>query len=167
MTSRATLLTGQHMARHGIDRFGLPLTPAAFARTYPGVLRSGGYWTGYAGKYGVGKPSADGYDFARVYEDRHWITGADGEKVHVTEKNTRDALDFLTTRPKDKPFDLCIGFFAPHADDRAPEQYLPQDWSAQFYAGKAIPIPLTASETYLQALPPFLAAEANEGRIRW
>ena len=25
--SRATLLTGQHMARHGIDRFGVPLTP--------------------------------------------------------------------------------------------------------------------------------------------
>ena len=36
MTSRASLLTGQYMSRHGIDRFGKPLTPEAFAKTYPG-----------------------------------------------------------------------------------------------------------------------------------
>ena len=45
-TSRASLLTGQYMSRHGIDRFGKPLTEDAFARTYPGQLRAAGYWTG-------------------------------------------------------------------------------------------------------------------------
>src|SRR5262245_33572998 len=30
MTSRASLLTGQYMSRHGIDRFGKQLTPEAF-----------------------------------------------------------------------------------------------------------------------------------------
>ncbi len=40
MVSRATLLTGQYMSRHGIDQFGKPLTPEAFASTYPGLLRA-------------------------------------------------------------------------------------------------------------------------------
>ncbi len=166
MVSRATLLTGQHMARHGVTAFGKPLTAAQFADSYPGVLRAAGYYTGYVGKYGVGQPPAGGYDFARVYEGRHWVEGKGG-KVHVTEQNTRDALDFLASRPKDKPFCLCVGFFAPHAEDRAPEQYLPQPWSAKVYRGKAIPVPQTAAEKFVKLLPPFLADERNEGRVRW
>jgi arylsulfatase A-like enzyme len=166
MTSRATLLTGQHMARHGVTAFGRPLSAEQFADSYPGVLKAAGYHTGYVGKYGVGQPPKDGFDFTRTYEGRHWLDEK-GEKVHVTEKNARDALEFLRGRPTDKPFCLCVGFFAPHAEDRAPEQYLPQPWSAKHYAGKAIPVPKLASEAGLKALPPFLAAEANEGRIRW
>ena len=73
MTSRASLLTGQYMSRHGIDRFGKPLTPDAFARTYAGVLRAGGYWTGYVGKYDVGPARPADFDFLRAYHGRHWI----------------------------------------------------------------------------------------------
>jgi arylsulfatase A-like enzyme len=166
MVSRATLLTGQHMARHGITALGRPLTPAQFAASYPGVLKAAGYHTGYVGKYGVGQPPKGGFDFAHIYEGRHWIE-AKGERVHVTEKNTRDALDFLSDRPKGKPFCLCVGFFAPHAEDRAPEQYLPQPWSAKLYEGKAIPVPATATEDHVRKLPPFLSADGNEGRVRW
>jgi len=89
MASRASLLTGQYMSRHGIDRFGKPLTPEAFAGTYPGVLRGAGFWTGYVGKYDVGAARATDFDFLRAYQGRHWITGADGERVHVTEQNAR------------------------------------------------------------------------------
>jgi arylsulfatase len=166
MTSRATILTGQHMARHGVTAFGKPLTPEQFAATYPGVLKAVGYHTGYVGKYGVGPPPKGGFDFVRTSEGRHWIE-ANGEKVHVTEKNTRDALDFLTARPAGKPFCLCVGFFAPHAEDRAPEQYLPQPWSAKPYEGKTIPVPKTATEEAVKKLPPFLSADKNEGRVRW
>ncbi|MGH9370356.1 MAG: sulfatase-like hydrolase/transferase [Vicinamibacterales bacterium] len=123
MTSRASLLTGQYMSRHGIDRFGTPLTPDAFAQTYPGLLRSAGYWTGYVGKYGVGAARPADFDFLRAYEGRHWITGADGERVHVTEKNARDSVEFLRARPREKPFLLSVGYFAPHAEDSAKEQY--------------------------------------------
>jgi arylsulfatase A-like enzyme len=166
MVSRATILTGQHMARHGVTSFGTPLTPGQFAASYPGVLRAAGYHTGYVGKYGVGRPPKDGFDFIRTSEGRHWIE-TKGEKVHVTEKNTRDALAFLAARPAGKPFCLCVGFFAPHAEDRAPEQYLPQPWSAKHYEGKAIPVPATATEEAVKRLPPFLSAEKNEGRVRW
>jgi arylsulfatase A-like enzyme len=167
MTSRASILTGQYMSRHGIDRFGKPLTPEAFARTYPGALREAGYWTGYVGKYDVGPPRAGDFDFLRAYHGRHWVADENGERVHVTEKNTRDALEFLRMRPRDRPFLLSVGFFAPHAEDSAPDQYLPQDWSAALYDDvKVLPSPL-AGDAHLRALPSFLSRDTNEGRIRF
>jgi arylsulfatase len=167
MTSRASILTGQYMSRHGIDRFGKPLAPDAFAQTYPGVLRARGYWTGHVGKYDVGTPRPTDFDVVRAYHGRHWIDGEDGERVHVTEKNARDALEFLRTRPRDRPFLLNIGFFAPHAEDRAPEQYLPQSWSAASYEGVKVPPPLLGETRHLTALPSFLSKDSNEGRVRF
>ena len=167
MVSRASLLTGQYMSRHGIDRFGKPLTPDAFARTYAGVLRAGGYWTGYVGKYDVGPPRQADFDFLRAYHGRHWIELANGDRVHVTEQNARDSIAFLRARPKDRPFLLSVGYFAPHAEDMAKEQYLPQDWSAASYEGVKVPPSRLGGEKYFRALPPFLANESNEGRIRF
>ncbi|HJZ57136.1 MAG TPA: sulfatase [Gemmataceae bacterium] len=166
-TSRATLLSGQHMARHTIDRFGVPLSPEAFARTYPAILKANGYWTGFVGKFGVGKIPDGGFDFQRSYEGVHWMPDGAGGKIHVTEKNARDTLEFLKDRPKDKPFCLSVSFFAPHAEDRAPEQYLPQPWSAKLYEGVKVPVPKTATEEHFKKLPPFLATDLNEGRVRW
>jgi arylsulfatase len=166
MVSRASLLTGQYMSRHGITAFGRALTPEAFAHTYPAVLRRAGYWVGHVGKYDVGQPRESDYDFLRAYHGVHWIESG-SERVHVTEKNARDSLEFLQPRPKDRPFALAVGFFAAHAQDNAKEQYLPQDWSAAFYKEKRIPPPIHGDPRYQAALPPFLASEANEGRVRY
>src|SRR5262249_51024103 len=125
-TSPATLLSGQHMARHTTHRFGVPLSPEAFARTYPAILKANGYWTGFVGKFGVGKIPDGGFDFQRSYEGVHWMPDGAGGKIHVTEKNARDTLEVLKDRPKDKTFCLSVSFFAPHDEDRAPEQYPPQ-----------------------------------------
>ena len=167
MTSRASLLTGQYMSRHGIDRFGKPLTPEAFAETYAGVLRAAGYWTGHVGKYDVGAPRPADFDFLRAYHGRHWVLTEAGERMHVTEKNTRDAIDFLRARPKGQPFLLTVGYFAPHAEDSAQEQYLPQEWSASMYEGVTVPPSPLGSDRHFKSLPPFLAADANEGRVRF
>lgn len=167
MVSRASILTGQYMSRHGITTFGTPIETDAFAQTVPGVLRRAGYWTGHVGKYGVGRPRAADFDVLRAYEGVHWITREDGTRVHVTGQNTTDALDFLRERPADRPFLLMVSFFAPHAEDRAPEQYLPQPWSATPYAGVTIPAPLRGAPQHLAALPPFLSHDGNEGRVRF
>jgi arylsulfatase A-like enzyme len=167
MTSRASLLTGQYMLRHGIDRFGKQLTPDAFRQTYPGVLRAAGYWTGHVGKYDVGSARPADFDFVRAYHGRHWLEPAAGERVHVTEKNARDSVEFLRERPRDKPFLLTVGYFAPHAEDGAKEQYLPQDWSAAAYSGVKVPPSPLADEKHVRALPPFLSSESNEGRVRF
>jgi arylsulfatase len=167
MVSRATLLTGQYMSRHGITKFGVQLPEKALADTYPAVLRSSGYWTGYVGKFGVGHIRKDEFDFSTEYEGKHWLPNGKGDSIHVTEKNRRDALTFLTGRPKDKPFCLTVGFFAVHAQDEHPDQYRYQPESNKYYKDDIIPTPKTATEKHFKALPPFLSTEENEGRVRW
>lgn len=167
MVSRASILTGQYMSRHGVTAFGVPIDERAWATTYPGMLRDAGYWVGFVGKYGVGQAREADFDFLRSYETRHWFDEPDGERVHVTEKNARDALEFLRSRPGDRPFALSVSFFAAHAQDNAPEQYLPQEWSAAVYGDRVMPPPIHGDARYLDALPPFLRQPSNEGRIRF
>jgi arylsulfatase A-like enzyme len=163
--SRATLLTGQWMSRHGNPAFATFKTP--WAETFPGVLRADGYWVGHVGKWHNGTFPADKYDFGRAYAGRHFVKLPDGSTVHVTEKNERDALEFLRSRPKDKPFALTVAFFATHAEDSNPRQYLPQPWSEALYKDVTIPVPKTAGDEFFKKLPPFVANEKNEGRVRW
>jgi len=167
MVSRATLLTGQYMSRHKIRDFGIQLSEEAFSQTYPAILKQAGYWTGFVGKYGVGKIRNNDFDFSTSYETKHWFPEPNGDSIHVTKKNARDALEFLKTRPKDKPFSLSVSFFATHAQDMHPDQYLYQPESEQYYRDDIVPVPETAADTFFNSLPPFLATDTNEGRIRW
>ena len=163
--SRASLLTGQWMSRHGNKAFAMFATP--WAETYPGILRAKGYWTGHVGKWHCGKFPPAQYDISRVYHGRHFMKEPDGSLIHVTQKNERDALEFLRTRPQDRPFCLTVAFFAPHAEDGNPQQYLPQPASAALYQDVTVPVPKTASDEYFHRLPPFIGSEKNEGRTRW
>ena len=167
MVSRATILTGQYMSRHHITNFGVQLSEQALTKTYPAILRKAGYWTGYVGKYGVGNIKEDQFDYSVEYEGKHWLPDGSGDSVHVTAKNEKDALYFLKNRPKDKPFLISVGFFAPHAEDLSPEQYRYQPSSEKYYRGVTIPVPKTATDEALKALPPFIGSEENEGRARW
>jgi arylsulfatase A-like enzyme len=163
--SRATLFTGQWMSRHGNPAFAMFTTP--WAETYPGLLRKNGYHVGHIGKWHNGKFPQENFDFGRSYSGTHWITEADSTKIHVTQKNENDALEFLRTRPTDKPFILTLAFFATHAEDQNPLQFLPQPASMERYKDSLIPVPKTSSDEYFKRLPPFLANEQNEGRVRY
>ncbi len=163
--SRATLFTGQWMARHGNPAFLEFKTP--WAETYPGLLRAKGYFVGHIGKWHNGKFPAQNFDFGRAYSGTHWMKQPDGTPIHVTKKNENDALEFLRDRPADKPFCLTLAFFATHAEDRNPKQYLPQPESMALYQDVIIPVPKTVTDAHFQKLPPFLASEKNEGRVRW
>lgn len=163
--SRATLLTGQWMSRHGNRAFKPFKTP--WAETYPGLLRENGYFVGHVGKWHNGKFPKEHFDFGRSYFGRHWIEQNDGTKIHVTQKNENDALDFLRERPKNKPFCLTVAFFATHAEDRNPLQFLPQPESMELYKDVAIPVPANATEASFRRLPDFVGNEKNEGRNRW
>lgn len=163
--SRATLLTGQWMSRHGNKAFDAFKTP--WSETYPGLLRANGYFVGHVGKWHNGKFPNENFDFGRSYSGTHWIKQKDETEIHVTEKNERDAMEFLRSRPTDKPFCLTLAFFATHAEDGNPKQYLPQPKSMSLYQDVHVPVPKTASDEYFKRLPPFLANEKNEGRNRW
>jgi arylsulfatase A-like enzyme len=163
--SRASLFTGQWMSRHGNNAFSMFKTP--WKETYPGILRDNGYYVGHIGKWHNGKFPADNFDYGRAYSGTHWIKEPDGTQIHVTQKNENDALEFLKTRPADKPFCLTLAFFATHAEDGNPLQYLPQPQSMELYKNDKIPVPINANDESFCRLPPFIANEMNEGRHRW
>lgn len=163
--SRASLFTGQWMSRHGNTSFKMFKTP--WSETYPGILRSHGYYVGHVGKWHNGSFPAEKFDFGRSYMGKHWMIEQDGTPIHVTRKNEKDALEFLSTRPKDKPFCLTLAFFATHAEDDNPLQYLPQKESMGLYKDITIPVPSNASDESFHRLPSFLATPRNEGRHRW
>lgn len=163
--SRASLFTGQWMSRHGNLAFQPFKTP--WAETYPGLLRDGGFYVGHIGKWHNGKFPSEHFDFGRSYSGTHWLKQPDRSKIHVTQKNENDALEFLGKRPKDKPFCLTLAFFATHAEDGNPEQFLPQPESMSLYQDVVIPIPKTATDEAFRKLPSFMVTEKNEGRVRW
>lgn len=163
--SRATLFTGQWMSRHGCQAFTAFQTP--FAETYPGILRANGWFTGHVGKWHNGKFPAEEFDVGKSYMGTHWIKQPGGERVHVTQKNERDAIAFLRERRSEKPFCMTVAFFAPHAEDGNPKQYLFQPESAELYRDVKIPVPPTATDEHFHKLPPFIANDKNEGRNRW
>lgn len=163
--SRASLFTGQWMARHGNRSFKPFETP--WAQTYPGLLRSNGYHVGHIGKWHNGKFPSKNFDFGRAYDGQHWLAQPDGSMVHVTQKNENDAMEFLKTRPADKPFCLTVAFFATHAEDKHPLQFLPQPESLKLYQNTTIPVPSNATDESFKRLPEFVGNEKNEGRNRW
>ena len=162
--SRATLFTGQWMSRHGNPAFNAFKTP--WNETYPGILRDNGYWVGHIGKWHNGKFPSDKFDFGRAYSGVHWMKNEDGTEIHVTQKNENDAMEFLSTRPKEKPFCLTLAFFATHAEDHNPKQFLPQPESMELYKDVSIPVPENATADSWKRLPDFFT-EKNEGRNRW
>jgi arylsulfatase A-like enzyme len=163
--SRASLFTGQWMSRHGNPAFAAFKTP--WAETYPGLLRANGYFVGHIGKWHNGKFPAENFDFGRSYSGTHWMKQPDGTQIHVTKKNENDALEFLRARPADKPFCLTLAFFATHAEDRNPKQFLPQPESMALYKDVTIPVAKTATDEAFRKMPPFIANEKNESRVRW
>jgi arylsulfatase A-like enzyme len=163
--SRATLFTGQWMSRHGNKGFTAFKTP--WAETYPGLLRSNGYHVGHIGKWHNGPFPQKNFDFGRSYSGTHWMKNADGTRIHVTQKNHNDALEFLRTSPKDKPFCLTLAFFATHAEDGNPQQYLPQEKSMKLYRDAVIAVPRNANDAAWRKLPSFLVSEKNESRNRY
>jgi len=92
-----------------------------------------------------------------IIDDARWDSlGAAGNSVVRTpriDQLAKEGVRFEQARPKGSPFALTVGFFAPHAEDSAPEQYLPQDWSARFYQGVKIPPPSHGDPKYTAALP--------------
>jgi len=162
--SRANLYTGQWMSRHGAEKFVMWDTP--WEQTYPGLLRENGYYLGHVGKWHNRPFPKDKFDFSTVYHGRHWYNTKEYGKVHVTKRNELDALKFLKQRPKDKPFALTLCFFATHAEDPHPDQFLPQPESMELYKDTAIPVPPNVTDESWERLPDFFD-EKNEGRVRY
>ncbi len=129
--SRISYFTGMPERVHGVGfSSSYDLTEAQWERTYPALLRKGGYHTGFVGKFGVEyytfKGSApDKFDFWWGHDgwtkflpkDHHTpsTTPYHHAKENVITFIMGEAMTkFLDTAPGDKPFCLSVSFNVPH-----------------------------------------------------
>lgn len=159
-TSRASILTGLHEESHKISDFKTPLSAELEALSFPRLLRSAGYKTGFIGKYGVGGDAAPEHLFDKTY-------GAPGlESVGQSRRFGKQAVDFLDSVKGQDSFALCVHFRAPHARDADPKQYLYDPEEAGLYQGMRMPVaPKAVDPKYFERLP--LAVRESESRVRW
>jgi arylsulfatase A-like enzyme len=171
--SRATMLSGQYMSRHGIRNFNTSFKPAALANTYPMLLKKAGYRIGFIGKYGVGTPKdqpAELYDFwacSDKGQPDYEMKDASGNYLHHTDKVNNDIQDFLKTSTTDQPFCLSVSFKAPHVQDNDPRQFIPQPRYRSMYASDSIAESPKADPRYWNSFPDFFRTEENIARERW
>lgn len=140
---RATLLTGQHSHKNGMKnnrtRFDSSKT------TMPKLMQAGGYQTAIVGKWHL-HSYPTGYDYWKIlpgqglYTDPRMINmngDTTNYKGYATDVITDEALKWMDSRDKTKPFLLHIHHKAPHRYFLAPLK-----WIEAFHS-KTFPEPAT------------------------
>jgi arylsulfatase A-like enzyme len=145
--SRATILTGQYSHIHGVTMFN---RFDSARMTVARLLQQHGYYTGMIGKWHLGSDPA-GFDRWEIlpgqgaYRDPIFYT-ATGEKTYtgryVTDVITDLAIDFVRTRPPNKPFFLMMHHKAAH------RPWEPDEAHAAQFASLHIPEPPTFWDSY-------------------
>lgn len=145
--SRATILTGQYSHLNGVPVFNRFDSSRLSVAT---LLQQGGYYTGMIGKWHLGSDPV-GFDRWEIfpgqgaYRDPLMYT-ASGEHAYtgqyVTDVVTDRAIDFLNTRPQNKPFFLMVHNKAPHRPWEPDEKHRAQ------FADRWIPEAETLWDSY-------------------
>ena len=170
VTSRACIMTGQYAARSGF-RHGKkgPTLDQLRSTTYHGILKSSGYQIGYVGKYHVGSPPKNFFDYSGAFagQGRYEQYG----KKHLTMQIGDQALDALEqfSNNRDKPFMLTVGFKSPHVQDGSKPPFYPYDenLTGHLYKDVRIPPPALAEPEFFQSQPVFIRDPKNLNRQRW
>jgi arylsulfatase A-like enzyme len=145
--SRAAILTGQYAHINGVTMFNrFDSSRMTVAR----LLQRGGYYTGMIGKWHLGSDPV-GFDKWEIlpgqgaYRNPVLYTAA-GEKTYTdryaTDVITDLALEFVESRPRDKPFFLMMHHKAPH------RPWEPSDTHAAHFGAQRIPEPVTFWDSY-------------------
>ena len=145
--SRATILTGQYSHLNGVTMFN---RFDSARMTVARLLQQGGYYTGMVGKWHLGSDPA-GFDRWEIfpgqgdYVDPVLYTATSEKKYtgrYATDVVTDLALDFIATRPPDKPFFLMLHHKAPH------RPWTPNAEHGAHFSAKTIPEPATMWDDY-------------------
>jgi arylsulfatase A-like enzyme len=160
--SRASMLTGQHAARHGINSFTKPLSEEQWTQTYPMLLRQAGYRTAFLGKLAVGDPKTQPKNLC-LPEDKFdlWYGFPQSFKFnqqgrYLTTVIEEKATQFIQGQPKDKPFLLVLALKEPHGPRDMEDPALP----ANLVPGP-IPRPKTLTAEAFEKLPAAIRQSRN------
>ncbi|MEO5999511.1 MAG: sulfatase [Chitinophagaceae bacterium] len=174
--SRASMFSGQYAARHHILDFATNFTDSVRANNFPALLKHNGYYTGFIGKYGVGNnlPESD-YDYWKGFPGQgvYFYKDAAGKPIHSTDMMGDQALEFLKTRDKSKPFCLQISFKAPHVEDanKLHNGYVYSPFYENYYSNETIPPSPTGDHKFYLAFPETFRVNSkgipNEARVRY
>jgi arylsulfatase A-like enzyme len=145
--SRAAILTGQYSHLNGVTVFNrFDSSRMTVAR----LLQQAGYYTGMIGKWHLGSDPV-GFDRWEIlpgqgaYKNPVLYTTA-GEKTYAggyaTDVITDLALEFIESRPRNKPFFLMMHHKAPHRPWEPNAKY------AAEFASRRIPEPVTLWDSY-------------------
>ncbi|NLS95309.1 MAG: sulfatase [Planctomycetaceae bacterium] len=185
MTNRACIFTGQYASRHGVIDFKTSFTPEQLAETYPGQLKQAGYYTGFIGKWGVGNPPKDYFDYNKGWPGQHqYFPDKNNLSIHLTSQMGDQAIEFLDGTPGDRPFLLAFSFKAPHVQDGDPNtamkiftpeiRALYKEFPGGFlhdpkleplYRDVVFPPPALSDPAFFASLPTYF--EPTETRKRW
>lgn len=185
MTNRACIFTGQYASRHGVIDFRTNFTPEQLAETYPGQLKQAGYHIGFIGKWGVGNPPKDLFDYNKGWPGQYqYFPEKDDLSVHLTSHMGDQAIEFLDGAPDDRPFCLAFSFKAPHVQDGDPNtamniftpeiRALYEEFPGGFlhdpkleplYRDVVFPAPALSDPAFYAALPEYF--KPTETRKRW
>lgn len=166
MTNRTCIFTGQYARRHGNWSFSTSFTPEQLDQTYPGRLKAAGYYQGFIGKWGVGRPPDGFFDYNKGFPGQSYYEHeVNGTPIHLTRLMGNQAIEFLDGIPSDRPFCLSVSFKAPHVQDNDPRQFIPDPALMSLYENVTIPPPRLADPSFFNGLPEFL--RVSENRARW
>lgn len=172
--SRATILSGLVERAHRFTFGTPPLARRICEESYPYLARVSGYRTGFVGKFGISVEGGDAtikemFDsFVPLGRNPYVKTLPDGTRRHVTDLCGDEAIEFIRTNPKGKPFCLSISFNAAHAEDGDREDHYPfPATEAALYAGIEMPRPHLDDDRIYESQPDFLKNSLNRARFFW
>src|SRR6266511_3997940 len=159
--ARASILTGKYSHLNGVPVFN------RFDGSQPTVaklLQAGGYHTGMIGKWHLGSDPT-GFDHWEIFPgqgayDDPVLYAAAGEKTYTgryaTDLVTDLAIEFIRSRPRDRPFVLMCHHKAPH------RPWTPDERHRRMFEGRWIPEPPTLWDGYQTRTD---ALRENEQRV--